>query len=134
MPGGNAETSTRENRRRKALFSRFLLRDMYNSMKSMFWPQKFYSKFAGWARRGKLSISQICKRIIIDHNLLEFRLSEMSNFLSKSDYPTELLNSVRNDVICKTRDLSYRNFSQNQKGFGCIDAAVLLIFSSKDLI
>ena len=24
--------------------------------------------------------------------------------------------------------------SQNQKGFGCIDAAVLLIFSSKDLI
>ena len=49
------------------------------------------------------------RRIIIDHNLLDFRSGEMSNFLSKSDYPTGLLNSVRNDVICKYRDLSYRN-------------------------
>ena len=57
------------------------------------------------------------KRIIIDHNLLEFRLSEMSNFLSKSDYPTELLNSVRNDVICKTRSLSYRNKDTESKKF-----------------
>ena len=29
---------------------------------------------------------------------------------------------------------SYQNFSQNQKGFGCIVAAVLLILSSKELI
>ena len=58
------------------------------------------------------------RRIIIDHNLLEFRWSEISNFLSESDYPMELLNSVRNDVICKTRDLSYRNKDTESKKFG----------------
>ena len=48
------------------------------------------------------------RRTIVDHNLLDFRLSEMLNFLSHSDYPTGLLNTVRNDVICKERDLSYK--------------------------
>ena len=32
----------------------------------------------------------------------------------------------------KLKDFS--NFSQNQKGFGCVVAAVLLIFSPKELI
>ena len=41
----------------------------------------------------------------------------MSTFLSKSDYPTELLNSVRNDVICKSRDLTYRNKEHESKKF-----------------
>ena len=57
------------------------------------------------------------RRIISDHNFLEFRLSEMSTFLSKSDYPTELLNSVRNDLTCKFRYLSYKNKKNEPKKF-----------------
>ena len=58
------------------------------------------------------------RRTIIDHNLLDFRLSEMLDFLSRSDYPTGLLNTVRNDVICKARDLSYKSRNNETENFG----------------
>ena len=39
----------------------------------------------------------------------------------------------KNGQVCGPTT-GYLDFSQNQKGFGCIDAAVLLILSSKGLI
>ena len=49
------------------------------------------------------------RRIVIDQNLLEFRLNEMYSFLKASDYPDNLLCSIRNDVYSKERDINYRN-------------------------
>ena len=49
------------------------------------------------------------RRIVIDQNLLEFRLLEMHSFLKASDYPDNLLCSIRNDVFSKERDINYRN-------------------------
>ena len=49
------------------------------------------------------------RRIVIDQNLLEFRLLEMYSFLKASDYPDNLLCSIRNDVYSKERDINYRN-------------------------
>ena len=49
------------------------------------------------------------RRIVIDQNLLEFRLLEMHSFLKASDYPDNLLYSIRNDVFSKDRDINYRN-------------------------
>ena len=46
---------------------------------------------------------------MIDQNLLEFRLNEMYSFLKASDYPDNLLCSIRNDVYSKERDINYRN-------------------------
>ena len=39
------------------------------------------------------------RRIVIDQNLLEFRLLEMHSFLKASDYPDNLLCNIRNDVF-----------------------------------
>ena len=49
------------------------------------------------------------RRIVIDQNLLEFRLLEMHSFLKASDYLDNLLSSIRNDVYSKERDINYRN-------------------------
>ena len=49
------------------------------------------------------------RKILIDQNLLEFRLLEMHSFLKASDYPDNLLCSIRNDVFSKERDINYRN-------------------------
>ena len=46
---------------------------------------------------------------MIDQNLLEFRLNAMYSFLKASDYPDNLLCSIRNDVYSKERDINYRN-------------------------
>ena len=43
------------------------------------------------------------RRIVIDQNLLEFRLNEIYSFLKASDYPDNLLCSIRNDVYSKER-------------------------------
>ena len=49
------------------------------------------------------------RRIVIDQNLLEVRLLEMRSFLKASDYPYNLLCSIRNDVFDKETDINYRN-------------------------
>ena len=46
---------------------------------------------------------------MIDQNVLEFRLNEMYSFLKASDYPDNLLCSIRNDVYSKEKDINYRN-------------------------
>ena len=54
-------------------------------------------------------------RIVIDQNLLEFRLLEMHSFLKASDYPDNLLCSIRNDVFSKERDINYRNRATDRR-------------------
>ena len=49
------------------------------------------------------------RRILIDQNLLEFRLLEMHSIMKASDYPDNLLCSIRNDAFSKERDINYRN-------------------------
>ena len=41
---------------------------------------------------------------------------------------------VQFQKICSVKVYKWVNFSQNQKGFGCTGAAVLLILSPKELI
>ena len=55
------------------------------------------------------------RRIVIDQNLLEFRLLEMHSFLKASDYPDNLLCSIRNDVFSKERDINYRNQATDRR-------------------
>ena len=55
------------------------------------------------------------RRIVIDQNLLEFRLLEMHSFLKASDYPDNLLCSIRNDVFSKERDINYRNRATDRR-------------------
>ena len=54
------------------------------------------------------------RRIVIDQNLLEFRLLEMHSFLKASDYPDNLLCNIRNDVyILEPEILGNRNINFN---------------------
>ena len=55
------------------------------------------------------------RRIVIDQNLLEFWLLEMHSFLKTSDYPDNLLCSIRNDVFSKERDMNYRNRATDRR-------------------
>ena len=57
------------------------------------------------------------RRIVIDQNLLEFRLLEMHSFLKASDYPDNLLCSItiRNDVFSKERDIDYKNRATDRR-------------------
>ena len=54
-------------------------------------------------------------RIVIDQNILEFRLNEMYRFLKASDYPDNLLCSIGNDVYIKERSINYRNRVTDKK-------------------
>ena len=48
------------------------------------------------------------RRIIIDFNLLLFRINEMTEFFRNSDYPLWLLTTVKLNVLGKTRNLDYK--------------------------
>ena len=49
------------------------------------------------------------RRIIIDQNVLEFRINEMSEFFAASGYPRKLLNSIKLYVLNLKRDLNYKS-------------------------
>ena len=53
------------------------------------------------------------RRTIIDHNLLDFRLLEMTDYFKDSDYPDKIVNPVRLDVLNKCRNLSYKKKDNN---------------------